>query len=153
MELWVSVYNHLINFSFRYLVECNNILPDQLHTKHPELCDRFGGLLAMHIDDVCSSIGTYVAFENRRSWSSTLRHKMMIYPGYIPQEGVVPILLHYGLPFSVGNWSFSKFDHRQDGIVYDCGRRFPELAFLSKRGMCSESNRQISILFSIGNSL
>lgn len=59
-----------------------------------------------------------------------LRHKindnLMIYPGYIPREGVEPILMHYGLPFSVGNWSFSKLQHHEDSIVYDCGRLFPE---------------------------
>lgn len=35
----------------RYLRGCNNILA-KLHTKHPELCDKVGGLLAMHIDDL-----------------------------------------------------------------------------------------------------
>ncbi|KAJ7974731.1 Peptidyl serine alpha-galactosyltransferase [Quillaja saponaria] len=59
-----------------------------------------------------------------------LRHKindnLMIYPGYIQQEGTEPLLLHYGLPFSVGNWSFSKEAHHEDDIVYDCGRLFPE---------------------------
>lgn len=59
-----------------------------------------------------------------------LRHKindnLMIYPGYVPREDVEPILMHYGLPFSVGNWSFSKLDHHEDNIVYDCGRLFPE---------------------------
>lgn len=30
---------------------CDNILA-RLHTKHPELCDKVGGLLAMHIDDL-----------------------------------------------------------------------------------------------------
>lgn len=53
----------------------------------------------------------------------------MIYPGYIPREGVEPILMHYGLPFSVGNWSFSKLEHHEDDIVYDCGRLFPEPPF------------------------
>lgn len=59
-----------------------------------------------------------------------LRHKindnLMIYPGYIPREGVEPILLHYGLPFKVGNWSFSKLDHHEDDIVYKCGKLFTE---------------------------
>lgn len=59
-----------------------------------------------------------------------LRHKIndniMIYPGYAPQEGVEPILLHYGLQFSVGNWSFSKADHDDDDIIYNCGRLFPQ---------------------------
>lgn len=41
----------------------------------------------------------------------------------------MPILLHYGLPFSVGNWSFSKLDYHEDDIVYDCGRLFPEPPF------------------------
>lgn len=50
----------------------------------------------------------------------------MIYPGYIPKDGVEPILMHYGLPFNVGNWSFSKLEHHDDGIVYDCNRLFPE---------------------------
>ena len=59
-----------------------------------------------------------------------LRHKindnLMIYPGYVPREGVEPILMHYGLTFNVGNWSFSKLEHHEDSIVYDCGRLFPE---------------------------
>jgi len=59
-----------------------------------------------------------------------LRHKindnLMIYPGYVPREGIEPILLHYGLPFSVGNWSFNKLAHHDDGIVYECNQLFPE---------------------------
>lgn len=35
----------------RYLIGCDNILA-KLHTKHPELCDKVGGLLAFHIDDL-----------------------------------------------------------------------------------------------------
>ncbi|KAM5581849.1 peptidyl serine alpha-galactosyltransferase [Rosa sericea] len=144
---------------YGYLIGCNNILA-QLHTKHPEFCDKVGGLLAMHIDDLRALAPMWLSKteevrEDRAHWGTNitgdiyssgwisemygysfgaaevgLRHKtndnLMIYPGYIPQEGVVPILLHYGLPFSVGNWSFSKLDHHEDGIVYDCGRLFPE---------------------------
>lgn len=59
-----------------------------------------------------------------------LRHKindnLMLYPGYVPREGIEPVLLHYGLPFSVGNWSFNKLAHHDDGIVYECNRLFPE---------------------------
>ena len=29
------------------------------------------------------------------------------------------ILLHYGLSFTVGNWSFDKAEHHDDDIVYD----------------------------------
>jgi len=36
---------------YGYLIGCDNILA-QLHTKHPEHCDKVGGLLAMHIDDL-----------------------------------------------------------------------------------------------------
>lgn len=62
-----------------------------------------------------------------------LHHKInddiMIYPGYIPRADVEPILMHYGLPFKVGNWSFSKLEHHEDGIVYDCNRLFPPPPF------------------------
>ncbi|KAL5717821.1 Peptidyl serine alpha-galactosyltransferase [Ranunculus cassubicifolius] len=144
---------------YGYLIGCDNILA-QLHTKHPELCDKVGGLLAMHIDDLRALAPQWLAKteevrEDRAHWARNitgdiyssgwisemygysfgaaevgLRHKinddLMIYPGYIPRPGVEPILMHYGLPFSVGNWSFSKLDHHEDGIVYDCGRLFPE---------------------------
>ncbi|XP_043705726.1 peptidyl serine alpha-galactosyltransferase isoform X2 [Telopea speciosissima] len=144
---------------YGYLVGCDNILA-QLHTKKPELCDKVGGLLAMHIDDLRALapmwlLKTEEVREDRAHWATNitgdiygkgwisemygysfgaaevgLRHKinddLMIYPGYTPRVGVEPILLHYGLPFTVGNWSFSKLDHHEDGIVYDCSRLFPE---------------------------
>lgn len=144
---------------YGYLIGCDNLLA-KLHTKHPELCDKVGGLLAMHIDDLRALAPMWLTKteevrEDRAHWATNLtgdiygkgwisemygysfgaaevglRHKindnLMIYPGYIPREGVEPILLHYGLPFSVGNWSFSKLDHHEDDIVYDCGRLFPE---------------------------
>ncbi|KAJ8768296.1 hypothetical protein K2173_021236 [Erythroxylum novogranatense] len=143
----------------RYLIGCENVLA-QLHTKHPELCDKVGGLLTMHIDDLRALAPLWLAKteevrEDRSHWATNitgdiygqgwisemygysfgaaevgLRHKinddLMVYPGYIPREGIEPVLLHYGLPFSVGNWSFSKLDHHEDNIVYQCGRLFPE---------------------------
>ena len=54
-----------------------------------------------------------------------ISNDLMIYPGYVPREGTEPILLHYGLKFSVGNWSFSKGEHYDDNIAYDCNRLFP----------------------------
>ncbi|RLN24058.1 uncharacterized protein C2845_PM07G31960 [Panicum miliaceum] len=36
---------------YGYLKGCDNILA-QLHTAHPEFCDKVGGILAMHIDDL-----------------------------------------------------------------------------------------------------
>ncbi|XP_059641177.1 peptidyl serine alpha-galactosyltransferase [Cornus florida] len=144
---------------YGYLIGCDNILA-RLHTKHPELCDKVGGLLAMHIDDLRVLAPLWLAKteevrEDRAHWATNitgdiygrgwisemygysfgaaevgLQHKindnLMIYPGYIPRQGVEPILLHYGLPYRVGNWSFSKLEHHEDDIVYDCGRLFPE---------------------------
>ncbi|XP_004238851.1 peptidyl serine alpha-galactosyltransferase isoform X2 [Solanum lycopersicum] len=144
---------------YGYLIGCDNILA-KLHTKHPEFCDKVGGLLAMHIDDLRALAPLWLSKteevrEDRAHWPTNytgdiygtgwisemygysfgaaevgLRHKindnLMIYPGYTPREGVEPILMHYGLPFNVGNWSFSKLDHHEDDIVYDCSRLFPE---------------------------
>ncbi|KAH0461096.1 hypothetical protein IEQ34_008671 [Dendrobium chrysotoxum] len=143
---------------YGYLIGCDNILA-QLHTKHPELCDKVGGLLAMHIDDLRVLAPMWLSKteevrEDRAHWGTNitgdiyaqgwisemygysfgaaevgLHHRisedLMIYPGYVPRPGVEPILLHYGLPFKVGNWSFSKLEHHEDGIVYDCNRLFP----------------------------
>ncbi|KAL2523256.1 hypothetical protein Fot_27179 [Forsythia ovata] len=140
---------------YGYLVGCDNVLA-KLHTKHPELCDKVGGLLAMHIDDLRALAPLWLSKteevrEDRPHWATNftgdiygtgwygysfgasevgLRHKMndnlMIYPGCIPREGIEPILLHYGQQFSVGKWSFSKLDHHEDNIVYKCGHHFPE---------------------------
>ncbi|XP_065026232.1 peptidyl serine alpha-galactosyltransferase-like [Musa acuminata AAA Group] len=147
---------------YGYLRGCDNIL-SRLHTKHPELCDKVGGLLAMHIDDLRALAPLWLSKteevrEDRAHWGTNitgdiygkgwisemygysfgaaevgLRHKinddLMLYPGYIPRVGVEPILLHYGLPFKVGNWSFRKIRHHEDGIVYDCNRIFPPPPF------------------------
>ncbi|XP_058768807.1 peptidyl serine alpha-galactosyltransferase-like [Vicia villosa] len=144
---------------YGYLRGCDNILA-QLHTKHPEKCDKVGGLLAMHIDDLRALAPMWLSKteevrQDKAHWGANitgdiyekgwisemygysfgaaevgLRHKindnLMIYPGYAPREGVEPILLHYGLRFSVGNWSFSKADHDDDDIIYNCGRLFPQ---------------------------
>ncbi|KAM3328544.1 peptidyl serine alpha-galactosyltransferase [Capsicum galapagoense] len=144
---------------YGYLIGCDNILA-KLHTKHPEFCDKVGGLLAMHIDDLRALAPLWLSKteevrEDRAHWPTNytgdiygtgwisemygysfgaaearLRHKindnLMLYPGYVPREGVEPILMHYGLPFTVGNWSFDKLKHHQDDIVYDCNRLFPE---------------------------
>uniref|UniRef100_A0A1D1Y8I1 Vertnin n=1 Tax=Anthurium amnicola TaxID=1678845 RepID=A0A1D1Y8I1_9ARAE len=143
---------------YGYLVGCDNIL-SQLHTRHPEFCDKVGGLLVMHIDDLRALAPMWLSKteevrEDRDHWATNitgdiygkgwisemygysfgaaevgLRHKinddLMIYPGYIPREGVEPLLMHYGLPFKVGNWSFSKLEHHENDIVYECNHLFP----------------------------
>ncbi|XP_022739359.1 peptidyl serine alpha-galactosyltransferase-like isoform X2 [Durio zibethinus] len=166
-----------------YLVGCDNILA-KLHTKHPELCNKVGGLLAMHIDDLRVLAPLWLSKteevrEDRAHWATNitgdiygkgwisemygysfgaaeagLRHKinddLMIYPGYTPRPGVEPILLHYGLPFSVGNWSFSKLDHHEDGIVYECGRFFPEPPYPREvKLMESDPNKRRGLFLSI----
>ena len=61
------------------------------------------------------------------------RHKidsaLMLYPGYepLPQQDVR--LLHYGLPFAVGEWQFSKAEHNPDRIVNECNKLFPPPPF------------------------
>ncbi|KAL5991190.1 hypothetical protein ACLOJK_012096 [Asimina triloba] len=152
---------------YGYLVGCDNIL-SHLHTKHPELCDKVGGLLAMHIDDLRALAPMWLSKteevrEDQAHWGTNitgdiygqgwisemygysfgaaevgLRHKisedLMLYPGYTPRRGGEPILLHYGLPFSVGNWSFSKSDHHEDDIVYQCNHLFPPPPFPREPG-------------------
>ncbi|KAG6790026.1 hypothetical protein POTOM_006169 [Populus tomentosa] len=168
---------------YGYLVGCDNILA-KLHTKHPELCDKVGGLLAMHIDDLRALAPLWLSKteevrEDRTHWGTNftgdiygtgwisemygysfgaaevgLRHKisedLMIYPGYIPRKGIEPILIHYGLPFSVGNWSFSKLDHHEDDIVYDCGRLFPEPPYPREvRLMASDLNKKRALFLNL----
>ncbi|KAF2316521.1 hypothetical protein GH714_041862 [Hevea brasiliensis] len=168
---------------YGYLVGCDNILA-HLHTNHSELCDKVGGLLAMHIDDLRALASMWLSKteevrEDRAHWATNitgdiygqgwisemygysfgaaevgLQHKindnLMIYPGYTPREGFQPLLLHYGLPFSVGNWSFSKLEHHEDGIVYDCGRLFPEPPYPREvKLMESDPNKRRGLFLSI----
>ncbi|KAK7266869.1 hypothetical protein RIF29_19527 [Crotalaria pallida] len=168
---------------YGYLRGCDNILA-QLHTKHPELCDKVGGLLVFHIDDLRAFAPLWLSKteevrEDRAHWATNitgdiygkgwisemygysfgaaeigLRHKindnLMIYPGYVPREGIEPILMHYGLPFSVGNWSFNKLAHHDDGIVYECGQLFPEPPYPREvRQLELDPNRRRGLLLSI----
>lgn len=168
---------------YGYLRGCNNILA-KLHTKHPELCDKVGGLLAMHIDDLRALAPMWLSKteevrEDRAHWGTNitgdiygqgwisemygysfgaaevgLHHKinddLMIYPGYIPRRGTEPILMHYGLPFKVGTWSFSKLEHHEDGIVYDCNRLFPPPPYPREVEMMeSDPNKKRGLFLSI----
>ncbi|XP_047960115.1 peptidyl serine alpha-galactosyltransferase-like [Salvia hispanica] len=168
---------------YGYLIGCDNILA-KLHTKHPELCDKVGGLLAFHIDDLRVFAPLWLSKTeevraDKAHWSTNitgdifgtgwisemygysfgaaevgLRHKindnLMIYPGYVPREGVEPILMHYGLTFNVGNWSFSKLEHHEDSIVYDCGRLFPEPPYPREvKEMESDPNKRRALFLSL----
>ncbi|XP_038987365.1 peptidyl serine alpha-galactosyltransferase [Phoenix dactylifera] len=168
---------------YGYLRGCNNILA-KLHTKHPELCDKVGGLFVMHIDDLRALAPMWLSKteevrEDRAHWGTNitgdiygqgwisemygysfgaaevgLHHKinddLMIYPGYIPRPGIEPILMHYGLPFQVGTWSFSKLEHHEDGIVYDCNHFFPSPPYPREVEMMeSDPNKRRGLFLSI----
>eukprot|EP00250_Pteridium_aquilinum_P014285 c21892_g1_i2 orf=709-2682(-) len=168
---------------YGYLIGCDNILA-KLHTNHSELCDKVGGLLAMHMDDLRALAPQWLSKTEEvradkdhwatnitgdiyaQGWISEmygysfgaaevgLRHQisndLMIYPGYIPREGVEPILMHYGLKFSVGGWSFSKGDHHDDGIVYDCDKLFPAPPYPKEvLAMESDPNKRRGLFLSI----
>lgn len=168
---------------YGYLKGCDNILA-QLHTAHPEFCDKVGGILIMHIDDLRALAPLWLSKteevrQDKSHWSTNitgdiygmgwisemygysfgaaevgLRHKInddiMIYPGYTPRIGTEPLILHYGLPFKVGNWSFSKLEHHEDGIVYDCNRLFPPPPFPREvEAMESDPNAKRALYLSI----
>lgn len=50
----------------------------------------------------------------------------MIYPGYVPETGVKYRVFHYGLEFTVGNWSFDKANWRTTDVVEKCWAKFPD---------------------------
>ena len=58
-----------------------------------------------------------------------LRHQInntaMLYPGYVPASRQDPSLLHYGLSFSVGSWSWGKSKHFKNRILDRCNALFP----------------------------
>jgi hypothetical protein len=56
----------------------------------------------------------------------TINSEILIYPGYVPALNVKYRVFHYGLRFSVGNWSFDKADWREVDIVNKCWSKFPD---------------------------
>ncbi|KAK7373668.1 hypothetical protein VNO80_07084 [Phaseolus coccineus] len=42
---------HLVSTPYDYLIGCDNELA-KLHTSHPEACNKVGGVIIMHIDDL-----------------------------------------------------------------------------------------------------
>ncbi|PPS20078.1 hypothetical protein GOBAR_AA00458 [Gossypium barbadense] len=104
---------------YGYSVRCDNILA-KLHTEHPEVCNKVGGLLAMHIDGLRVLAHLWLSKteevpEDQAHWETNIT-------GDIYGEGWISEIL----PFSVGNRSFSKLEHHEDGIVYDCRQLFPK---------------------------
>lgn len=65
-----------MNCFFRYLIGCDNILA-KLHTNHTDLCDKVGGLLAMHIDDLRALAPLWLSKteevrEDRAHWATNI---------------------------------------------------------------------------------
>ena len=56
----------------------------------------------------------------------TINRNIMIYPGYVPVSGVDYKVLHYGLEFGVGDWSFDKANWREKDVVNTCWAKFPD---------------------------
>ncbi|KAL8136573.1 hypothetical protein V2J09_002574 [Rumex salicifolius] len=61
---------------YGYLIGCDNILA-KLHTGHPELCDKVGGLLAFHIDDLRALAPLWLSKteevrEDRAHWATNI---------------------------------------------------------------------------------
>eukprot|EP00897_Mesotaenium_endlicherianum_P001554 jgi/Mesen1/1426/ME001303S00480 len=184
---------------YGYLIGCDNEL-GRLHMKDPTVCDKVGGFIVMHIDDLrkfaplwlskteevradkehyatnitgdvygkgwisemygysfgASDVsGPSAAFaaaatcrndlrargvprrghvslpprSQRVAWAG-LKHKAdddaMLYPGYVPREGVDPRVLHYGVHFQVLDWSFNKAAWRLVELASACGKHFPD---------------------------
>ena len=58
------------------MIGCDNILAE-LHTKHPELCDKVGGLLVYHIDDLRAMAPFWLSKteevrEDRAHWATNI---------------------------------------------------------------------------------
>ncbi|PPR86516.1 hypothetical protein GOBAR_AA34180 [Gossypium barbadense] len=90
-----------VSTPYDYLIGCDNELA-KIHTSHPDACDKVGGVIVMHIDDLwafvllCEMYGhSFGAAELklRRRISS----EILIYPGYVPQPDVQYRVFHYGL--------------------------------------------------------
>lgn len=79
-----------------------------------------------------------------------LRHRIendiLIYPGYVPAPGVKYRVFHYGLRFSVGNWSFDKADWREVDMVNRCWAEFPNPPDPSTLDHADEDARERDLL-------
>lgn len=70
----------------------------------------------------------------------------MVYPGYVPEPGIKYRVFHYGLEFSVGNWSFDKAKWREVDMVNRCWAKFPEPPDPSTLDHNDEENLQRHLL-------
>ncbi|XP_017636348.1 peptidyl serine alpha-galactosyltransferase-like [Gossypium arboreum] len=139
-----------------YSVRCDNILA-KLHTEHPEVCNKVGGLLAMHIDGLRVLAHLWLSKteevpEDQAHWETNIT-------GDIYGEGWISEMYGYlfgaaeaglSLPFSVGNRSFSKLEHHEDGIVYGCRQLFPKPPYPREvKAMELDPNKRRGLFLSI----
>ncbi|KAG6549628.1 hypothetical protein Mapa_008606 [Marchantia paleacea] len=54
-----------------------------------------------------------------------VKNEIMLYPGYVPPPGIEVRVLHYGLNFKIGNWSWDKHKWHYDDMTSSCWRQFP----------------------------
>ncbi|KAF8390577.1 hypothetical protein HHK36_025104 [Tetracentron sinense] len=85
-----------VSTPYDYLLGCDNEFA-KLHTRHPDACDKVGGVIIMHIDDL-----------SEMNLRHLINNEILIYPDYVPEPKVKYRVFHYGLEFSVGKWSFDK---------------------------------------------
>jgi len=76
----------------------------------------------------------------------TISDEILIYPGYVPATGVKYRVFHYGLRFSVGNWSFDKADWRNVDVVNKCWAKFPDPPDSSTLGEDNKEDLQRDLL-------
>ncbi|KAL3699944.1 hypothetical protein R1sor_017966 [Riccia sorocarpa] len=147
-----------VSVPYDYLIGCDNELA-RLHTRYPEHCQKVGGIIIMHIEDLrlfaplwlskteevradkthwatkitgdvygkgwISEMYGYVFGAAELKLQHIIRNDIMLYPGYIPLPGVEVRVLHYGLNFTVGNWSWDKHSWRNGDMTSECWRQFP----------------------------
>ncbi|KAJ0571334.1 putative glycosyltransferase HPAT/SRGT1 [Helianthus annuus] len=121
----------LVSTPYDYLIGCDNELA-KFHTSHPEACDKLGGVIEVRADTAhygknitgdiyesgwISEMYCYSFGATELKLHHVISNKILIYPGYVPEPDVNYRVFHYGLEFSVGNWSFDKANWRTTDMV------------------------------------
>nr|KJB11594.1 hypothetical protein B456_001G267700 [Gossypium raimondii] len=80
----------------RYLIGCDNELA-KIHTRHPDACDKVGGVIVMHIDDLWAFVLLWLLKTEGLKLRRRISSEILIYPGYVPQPDVQYRVFHYDL--------------------------------------------------------
>lgn len=73
-----------------------------------------------------TKVSVWLLFLEQLNLRHLVNREIMIYPGYVPESGVKYRVFHYGLEFTVGNWSFDKANWRDVDLINVCGAKFPD---------------------------